>query len=126
MCKVTGYNLGDRVIHMAEIKQRYIPNIIDAARKCDYIDRVILFGSSLEERCQEQSDIDLAVFGNQPKGKCLTSKKYKDFYDQLIWFDNLNQAYYVLYFKSGKKDTSPIMREIDQGEVLYEKQNTDW
>lgn len=111
---------------MAEIKQRYIPNIIDAARKCDYIDRVILFGSSLEERCQEQSDIDLAVFGNQPKGKCLTSKKYKDFYDQLIWFDNLNQAYDVLYFKSGKKDTSPIMREIDQGEVLYEKQNTDW
>ena len=125
MCRVTGFDLGDREIHMAEIKQRYIPNIIDAARKCDYIDRVVLFGSSLEERCREQSDIDLAVFGNQPKGKCLTSRKYKDFYDQLIWFDDLNQAYDVLYFRSGKKDTSPIMREIDRGEVLYDKQSAD-
>ena len=121
MCKVSSYHIGDRVIRVADIKQRYIPNIIDAARKCDYIDKVILFGSSLEERCREQSDIDLAVFGNQPKSKCLTSKKYKSFYDQLIMFDHLNQAYDVLYFRSGKKDTSPIMREIDQGEVLYEK-----
>ena len=51
VCRVTGFDLGGREIHMAEIKQRYIPNIIDAARKCDYIDRVVLFGSSLEERC---------------------------------------------------------------------------
>ena len=118
MCKVTGYNLGDRVIHMAEIKQRYIPNIIDAARKCDYIDRVILFGSSLEERCQEQSDIDLAVFGNQPKGKCLTSKKYKDFYDQLIWFDNLNQAYDVLYFKKSIRGRCFMKNRIPTGDEL--------
>lgn len=125
MCKVTRYQIGDRAIHMADIKQKYIPNIIDAARKCDYIDKVVLFGSSLEERCQENSDIDLAIFGNQPKSKCLMSKKYKAFYDQLILYDNLDQAYDVLYFRSGKKDTSPIMREIDQGEILYEKQNTN-
>ena len=125
VCRVTRIDLGGREIHMAEIKQRYIPNIIDAARKCDYIDRVVLFGSSLEEHCREQSDIDLAVFGNQPKGKCLTSRKYKDFYDQLIWFDDLNQAYDVLYYRSGKKDTSPIMREIDRGEVLYDRQSAD-
>jgi predicted nucleotidyltransferase len=108
---------------MADIKQRYIPNIIEAARKCEYIDKVVLFGSSLEDRCKEQSDIDLAVFGNLPRGKCLVSKKFREFYRQLILFDDLNQAYDVLYFKTGKKDTSLIMQEIESGEVLYEKQN---
>ena len=27
VCRVTGFDLGDREIHMAEIKQRYIPNM---------------------------------------------------------------------------------------------------
>ena len=79
MCKVTDYHIDGRTIRMAEIKQKYIGNIIDAAQKCDYIDRIILFGSALEERCREESDIDLAVFGNQPSGKCLTSAKYRRF-----------------------------------------------
>ena len=49
MCRVLPMNIGARQIHVAEIKQKYIQNIIDAARQCDLIDRVVLFGSSLEE-----------------------------------------------------------------------------
>ena len=121
MCKVTDYHIGGRTIHMAEIKQKYIGNIIDAARKCDYIDKIILFGSALEERCQEKSDIDLAIFGNQPKGKCLDSKKFRRFSDQLAKYDDFNQAYDLLYFRTGKKYDGLIMNQIAVGEVLYEK-----
>ena len=83
MCKVTAFTIDGRTIHMADIKQKYVANIIDAARKCDYIDKIILFGSALEERCKESSDIDLAIFGNQSKGKCLASRKFRRFSDQL-------------------------------------------
>ena len=53
MCKVLPMTIGSRQIHVAEIKQKYIRNIIDAASQCDLIDRVVLFGSSLQERCRE-------------------------------------------------------------------------
>jgi|GEM_PF-794188 len=108
-----------REIKVAEIKGKYISNIIDAASKCEYIDRVILFGSSTMEVCSESSDIDLAVFGNQPKGRCLSSRAFRRFSDQLASFDNFMQAYDILYFQTGKKYAGRIMEEIAGGEVLY-------
>ena len=96
MCRVTPMDIGSRQICVAEIKQKYIQNIIDAARECDLIDRVVLFGSSLQERCRENSDIDIAVFGNQPRSRALTSKKYERFARQLYAFDNHAQAYDIL------------------------------
>lgn len=121
MCKVTAFTIDGRTIHMADIKQKYVANIIDAARKCDYIDKIILFGSALEERCKESSDIDLAIFGNQSKGKCLDSRKFRRFSDQLALFDDFNQAYDLLYFKTGTKNDELIMDQIAKGEVLYER-----
>ena len=106
---------------MADIKQKYVPNIIDAAKKCDYIDKIVLFGSALEERCSEKSDIDLAVFGNQPKGKCLNSRKFRRFSDQLASFDGFSQDYDLLYFRTGKKIEGLIMEQIAKGAILYEK-----
>ena len=123
MCKVTAYTIDGRTIHMADIKQKYVANIIDAARKCDYIDKIILFGSALEERCQESSDIDLAIFGNQPEGKCLTSAGYRRFARQLSRFDDFAQNYDLLYFKTGKNHKETIMKHILEGETLYEKQH---
>jgi predicted nucleotidyltransferase len=119
MCKVLPMNVGTRQIRVAEIKQKYIRNIIDAARECDLIDRVVLFGSSLQERCLDSSDIDIAVFGNQPRSRALTSKKYERFARQLFSFDNHAQAYDILYFRSGSSDSNPILHEISKGEELY-------
>jgi len=122
MCKVLPMNIGSRQIRVAEIKQKYIENIIDAASKCDLIDRVVLFGSCLEERCREASDIDIAVFGNQPRSRALTSKKYERFARQLYSFDNFSQDYDILYFRSDAHNTSPILQDISKGEELYAKQ----
>ena len=87
-----------------------------------YIDRVILFGSSIIERCKESSDIDIAVFGSASKGKALTSKSYREFAGQLYAFDDYNQGYDILYFKSGKDYAGGIMDDIESGEVIYARQ----
>ena len=119
MCKVVEMTIDGRTIRVAEIKMKYMQNIVDAAKACDYIDRVVLFGSSTESRCTERSDIDLAIFGNQTKYKCLQSKKYGEFEKKLFTFDDHNQTYDLLYFKTGTTQKSLLQDEINKGEVLY-------
>lgn len=119
MCQLVDVKIMDRKVHVAAIKQKYVQNIADAAQECDYIDRIILFGSSTREDCREDSDIDIAVFGNVAKGKCLTSKKYENFLKQIYSYDDFSQSYDVLYFKTGSTKKSLIMDNISNGEVLY-------
>ena len=121
MCKVVTMDVDNRKFRVAEIKKKYMTNIIDAAKKCDFIERVVLFGSSIEDRCKESSDIDIAVFGNQIRSKALTSKKYERFARQIFAFNNFDQDYDILYFKSGSNIKNLIMNDINKGEVLYER-----
>ena len=121
MCNVKTMKIGNQTFKVAEIKQKYMNNIAEAANECDIIDRVILFGSSIEERCQESSDIDLAIFGKQIPSRALSSKKYERFVRKLYSFDNHAQGYDLLYFKTGSVKKSPIMEEINRGEVVYER-----
>ena len=118
MCRLVPYKNGKKV---AEIKLRYIDNITEQAEKCRNINRIMLFGSSLEERCTSRSDIDIAVFGTQTSYRALSSKEYERFARQLYSFDDHAQSYDILYFKTGTKDNSPIMEDIRRGEVLYER-----
>lgn len=120
MCKVINTKIGKRSVRVADIKRKYLKNIVDAASECDYIDRIVLFGSSIETRCKEDSDIDLAIFGNVNKSKCLTSKKYERFLEKVYSFDEFSQSYDILYFKTGKVNDSAIMDDINKGELLYE------
>ena len=119
MCRIVNMDVGSRQVRIADIKQDYISNIVDAARKCDIIDRVLLFGSSIDERCKESSDIDIAVFGNQHPSKALRSKKYECFARQLYSFRDHEQAYDILYFKTGANNGGQIMQDIERGELLY-------
>lgn len=122
MCRVIETKIGDRAIRVADIKAKYMINIADAARECDYIDKIVLFGSSTSSRCQENSDIDLAIFGNVSRTKCLTSKKYERFLTKVFSFDDFKQAYDILYFKSGQNNSSAILEDIQKGVVLYDNQ----
>lgn len=119
MCVVREMTIGDKTINVADIKMKYMNNIADAASDCDTIDKIVLFGSSIRDTCQEGSDIDLAVFGNQSKNKALTSGKFRRFLNRLYAFDDFNQSYDILYFKTGSKNDSAIMKDIEKGEVLY-------
>lgn len=77
----------------ADVKKVYIENIIKSAEKCNKIDAIVLFGSSLEDRCKDESDIDM------------------------------EQNYDILYFKSLEeivKEKAAICNELLQkGKVIY-------
>ena len=79
MCKLVDIetNYGEKV-KVADIKSREIRNIIDAASLCDKIDMLILYGSSLEDRCIDKSDIDIAIVSKYPVSKLC---RYKSFHE---------------------------------------------
>lgn len=115
MCKMVPLENGRLV---ADIKYRHIRNISREARKCKNISRIILFGSSTEERCTKRSDIDIAVFGKQTKTKYLRSREYMKFRHNLFQYD-MDQDYDILYFEDGKRNNDQIMEEINKGVELY-------
>lgn len=70
MCKLTVIETNcDTKIQVADTKKKHIENIIKAAPTCKHILEIILFGSSLETRCTEQSDIDIAIVSDYTIGK---------------------------------------------------------
>lgn len=121
MCRMVSVHTRNGIIKVAGIKSKYVKNIADAAEKCDYIDKIVLFGSCTSYKCTSDSDIDLAVFGNVSKGKCLTSKKYEQFLKQVFSFERFSQSYDILYFRTGIDYSDGILAEIAKGEVLYER-----
>ena len=74
MCDLTEIVVGNKYIRVAEIKKEYIENIINSIPLCSAIDKVILFGSALESRCTDSSDVDIAIFGKYPKTKMYKMK----------------------------------------------------
>lgn len=67
--------------YVADMKHKYIVNIADQAKQCSNISRIVLFGSALETRCTEKSDIDIAVFGEESKANTCVQKNSKIFKD---------------------------------------------
>lgn len=120
MCKIVTISIDGKEIAVADIKLDYIKNIVKLASRCEKIKRIVLFGSALEDRCSKESDIDLAVFGDESEGKVLLSKSYKDFVKGVFAYD-FSQNYDILYFKNNSQNTLPIMANINKGTVLYEK-----
>ena len=58
MCKVIKMQARGKSFKVADIKQECVENIIDAASTCDSIDKIILFGSSITNKCKKDSDVD--------------------------------------------------------------------
>ena len=67
MCNLTAIDVNNKKVMVADIKKDYILNIVDSVRHCSAINKVVLFGSSTGDNCSEQSDIDIAVFGDKTK-----------------------------------------------------------
>lgn len=120
MCRLVGIEIGGREVKVAEVKKESIENIIHSACLCNQIEKIVLFGSSLEERCTESSDVDIAVFGRYPKSRMFRLKSYQDFIKAVVTFGKW-QDYDVLYFDASRENTDNIIREINKGEILYER-----
>jgi len=117
MCRLVKFGQDYQI---ADIKLPYIENIIRRANSSPHIEKIILFGSALEERCTENSDIDIAVFGDLSKGKYYTTREYRQFVDGIFDF-GFEQDYDILYFKEGTKNDAPILKEVEKGAVIYRR-----
>ena len=120
MSKMISLSTNGKTVRVAEIKKEYIKNIIKCAEQCREISRIMLFGSSIENRCKENSDVDIAVFGDIPKGAMYKRKSYNRFLDNIYSFD-LKQDYDVLYFTNENKKNPSILSEVEKGVLLYER-----
>lgn len=114
-------------IDVAEIKKKHIENILNSAPLCKQISAIMLFGSSLEKRCTNKSDIDLVIISNSTLNKLSQLKAFDMFMNCLYSYD-MEQEYDRLYFKSikeieEKKDDIPICNELmRKGKVIYRRQ----
>ena len=117
MCQMA--DIGDGRL-VADIKKSYILNIAEQAKRCDNISRVVLFGSALDTRCTEQSDIDIAVFGKRPQTEYLRSREFKEFQHRLFAF-SFAQDYDILYFCDSADNQSAIMGDILKGTEIYRR-----
>lgn len=114
-------NVGDS-FGVADIKKDIIEEIIRIAAECKLIDKIYLFGSSLEKRCTQKSDIDLAIVSNVTRSKLFRSKSYDDFTTKLYKI-NEGQDYDILTFNSqAALDNSKefVARDIlTKGKVIF-------
>ena len=122
MCQLSEITVNSgKKCRVAEIKKDYIINIINKAWSCPLIDKIVLFGSAIEERCTMQSDIDIAVFGNKTMYKALRSKEYRTFTSQIYNFGSF-QDYDILYFQSNSAHNDGIMKDIQHGAVIFQRE----
>lgn len=112
-------------IYVADIKKDLLLEIVEKAKEFDFIKQLILFGSSLEERCKYSSDIDLIITGNKPSYRCLDSKVYRNFTEYVYDLD-FSQDYDIIYqYDNINKMKGGLKREVlERGVVIYD--NKKW
>ena len=127
LCKLVSLNTNyGAKIQVADIKKKCIENIIHCASQCRQINEIILFGSALEERCNEQSDIDIAIISKHTVTSLCNFKGFSKFVQDIYNFD-FKQEYDRLYFISTdeieqKKNEVPICKELSQkGKIIYRR-----
>lgn len=130
MCKLVKItnSLGEQ-IEVAEIKADTIKKIIKIAKICDKIDYIYLFGSSVEERCTDESDIDLAIISNVSASKLCNRSSYREFKERLYAIDT-EQEYDRLQFNSLKamrNSKEPVCLDIiSKGKLLYQREGISY
>ena len=130
MCKLVKItnSLGEQ-IEVAEIKADIIKKIIKIAKICDKIDYIYLFGSSVEERCTDESDIDLAIISNVSASKLCNRSSYREFKERLYAIDT-DQEYDRLQFNSLKairNSKEPVCLDIiSKGKLLYQREGISY
>lgn len=125
MCKLVAIkNNKGELVSVADIKADIIKKIMQLAAECDKIDYVFVFGSSVEERCTEESDIDIAIVSNISRSRLFRTASYDRFVTGLYEI-NLNQDYDILQFDSLRDITEGrenVCFDIkNKGALLYER-----
>ena len=128
MCKLIKINTNfNSSVMVADYKAKIIRHIIDTAKNCHDIDAIMLFGSVLDMRCKEKSDIDIVIISKKSVNALGNRKSFNEFIKNLYLMD-FSQEYDFLYFKSideiyQKRDEVPICKELsEKGQIIYKRQ----
>ncbi len=129
MCKMVSIKTNfDTEIQVADIKKDVIENIIKAASACTKICQIILFGSAIENRCQEDSDVDMLVVSETTRSRLYKDKGYQEFLKKLHEKDEYEQRYDVICVHGmeelyQKQDSVGLFRDvIECGQTLYRRE----
>lgn len=129
MCRMASVKTNfNTEIQVADIKKEVIENIIEAANVCNKICQIILFGSVIESRCQEDSDIDMLVVSDMARSKLYKDKGYQEFLKRLHKKDGYEQVYDVICVHGveeiyQKRDSVGLFRDvIECGKTLYRRE----
>lgn len=129
MCRMASVKTNfNTEIQVADIKKEVIENIIEAASVCNKICQIILFGSVIESRCQEDSDIDMLVVSDMARSKLYKDKGYQEFLKRLHKKDGYEQVYDVICVHGveeiyQKRDSVGLFRDvIECGKTLYRRE----
>lgn len=129
MCQMVSIKTNfDTEIQVADIKKDVIENIIKAASVCTKICQIILFGSAIENRCQEDSDVDMLVVSDITRSRLYKDKGYQEFLKRLHEKDEYEQRYDVICVHGmeelyQKQDSVGLFRDvIEFGQTLYRRE----
>ena len=118
MCNLVPTQLCGQTVNVAEHKVKKIKKYLEVFPKLKSVDKVYLFGSALETRCNEDSDIDFLLSYNDSKRyieeKSLTLPElYSEWYEDDAL--SLPREYNQLIL------TGAIREALRKGKVIYEK-----
>lgn len=115
-------------IEVADIKKEIIENILEAVNACTKICQIILFGSVIESRCTEDSDVDILVVSEISRSKLYRDKGFQEFLKKLHDKDNYEQMYDVICVHGmdeiykNKSETNLFQDIIKNGKTLYRRE----
>ena len=128
MCQMVNVKTNfDTEIEVADIKKEAVENIVQAAGECARIGEIILFGSVIESRCTEDSDIDMLVVSDTARSKLYRDKGYQEFLKKLHDKDDYEQLYDVICVHNmdeinrRQKMTGLFREVIENGKTLYRR-----
>ncbi len=128
MCRMTSVKTNfETEIEVADIKKGVVENIVEAAAACAKISRIILFGSVIETRCTEDSDVDMVIVSDISRSRLYQDKGFQLFMQKLHDRDDYEQMYDVICVHGmdevyRKKNDMSLFRDVaEKGRVLYRR-----
>lgn len=132
MCELSTVRTNfDTEVKIANIKKEHIENIIRTAPMCPAIVEIVVFGSVLEERCTDRSDIDMLIISDKQKSRLFRDRRYTQFKNKIFTDGNFEQNYDFICMNDKEKieeksASSALFRDIQEyGKTIYRREDSN-